>query len=355
MSMMIDLDRAKYPTETIRAEFMERILEQIKNLPGVESAALTLVVPTSGPGLAVFALDIEGAEKFGMDSKTVRTFSNVNPVSPDYLRTMGMPVIRGRDFTNQDRDGSPKVAIVSRKFVRTYLQGQDPVGKHIRINDDKDWMTIIAVVGDVYNYDFTSEIDTQIYVPHMQYRTGSTLSIPWGLAVRCSGDPMALAASARGILKKMDPDQAFYKMMPLEEQLTLLHNRRKANLVLIGVSSVFALALAFIGIYGVVSYNVSRRTQEIGIRMALGAQPRNIIHLIVKQSMMSVFAGLLLGLAGAFALTRYMTSLLFGVTATDPAVFAAIPVLVVVVALIASFFPSRRATRIESAFALRNE
>ena len=209
----------------------------------------------------------------------------------------------------------------------------------------------MATVGDVYGSDVREGLFPQIYVPYHQYAMDSG---SMGLVVRCS-DLVSLAASACSILKRMDPDQAFYDMAPLEEYFSQWHNRRRANLFLIGVSSALALALAFVGIYGVVSYHVGRRTQEIGIRMALGAQPRSIIRMMVMQSMMSAFAGLLFGLAGALALTRYIASLLFGVTTSDPAVFAMISILVVVVAYIASVLPSRRATGIELASALRNE
>jgi ABC-type antimicrobial peptide transport system permease subunit len=176
-----------------------------------------------------------------------------------------------------------------------------------------------------------------------------------GMVVRYSGDPAALAASARNILKKMDPDQALYQINSLEELLSRSLGRRRANLILIGASSVLALVLAFIGIYGVVSYHVSRRTHEIGVRMALGAQSHNIIRLIIKQTMTSALAGLLLGIAGAFMLNRYISNMLYKVTVTDPTISIAISILILFSAFIASFLPSRRATRIELSAALRSE
>ena len=229
------------------------------------------------------------------------------------------------------------------------------MGQRIREGNNKDWITIVGIVGNILMDGLAGKSYPQIFIPHLQFHQFNPLPFPMGLVIRGTGDPMALVPSARTILKNIDPEQAFYEIMPLEKRISRSLERFRANIILIGVSSVLALLLAFIGIYGVVSYVIGQRIPEFGVRMALGAQPLNVLRMILKQSLVNAVVGLLLGLAGAFILTRYISSMLYGVTTTDPEVFTVISFLVLAVALLAAYIPSRRATRIELSAALRNE
>jgi putative ABC transport system permease protein len=282
-------------------------------------------------------------------------------IGVDYFRILGIPLLQGRTFNDRDREGAPRVAVVNEEFVHRYLPGRDPIGLQVRMHDQDVSFTIVGIVGNIHQYLTQTRVSPQVYTHLAQ----EYLILPWpgftppsqsmNLVTRYSGDPAALLSSARAILHDMDPDQAIYNLTAMENLLTASYSQLRTVLILIGTSSILALLLAFIGIYGVVSYNIRRQTQEIGVRLALGAQPLNIMRMVLKQSVTSAVAGLLLGLAAAYALARYISSMLFEVTATDPLVFTAVPLLALIINLVAAYIPSRHAAKIDPSTALRNE
>jgi predicted permease len=367
LGMTIDLAPVKYPTPQARSVLLEPFLEQFRHIPGVQSVAFTKDFPT-GMGTSIDSLEIDGKDavfpKLNENNLTDPIASNYPveyQVGAGFFRTLGIPLLRGRAFTDRDSEGTPRVAVVNEEFVRRYVPDRDPIGLQIRLGEEKTSLTIVGIVGNIRQYLVQKRVSPQVYTHLAQ----EYYILPWpgytlpsqsmSLVTRYRGDPAALIASARSILHNLDPDQAVHNLTTMEDELASSYSRPRAGLILIGTSSILALLLAFIGIYGVVSYSVRRQTQEIGIRMALGAQPFQIIRRILKHSLASAIIGLMLGLGGAFALTRYISSMLFGVTTTDPVVFTAISCLVLFVTLIAAYIPSRKATRIELSTALRSE
>jgi putative ABC transport system permease protein len=253
------------------------------------------------------------------------------------------------------------LAVVNEEFVRRYVPSKDPIGLQVIFNEEETPRTIIGLVKSTYEYLTQQTLRPMIYTHFLEQYSKP----PWPgyappsqsmvLIAKHDGNTAELAGAARRILQQLDPDQVINKTATLDEMLSEDYRQQQSVLILIGTSSVLALVLAFIGIYGVVSYHVTRRIQEIGIRRALGAGSGKIIRLILGQSTLSSFVGLLIGLAAAFALTRYIASMLYGVTPRDPVVFISISVVAITVSIIAGYIPSRRATRIELSTALRDE
>jgi len=272
-------------------------------------------------------------------------------ISPDYLRAMGIPLLRGRGFNDQDGTDKPLVALINQTSANQIWAGEDPIGKRIRLGGPKDPLrTIVGVVGDVNHYGLDTPPDLQTYVPAAQWTDSNML-----LVVRSSTDPTTQINPVREVIREIDKDIPVYQVATMQELISSSVEQRRFTLLLLAVFSALALVLAAVGIYSVISFSVTQRTQEIGIRMALGARRFDVLRLIVFQGAPLVFGGVVIGLAGAFALTRLMDGLLFGVTATDPVTFVAVPVLLIVVGLAASLIPARRATRVDPMVALRYE
>jgi putative ABC transport system permease protein len=264
---------------------------------------------------------------------------------------MQSPLIAGRSFTEQDTEQSPQVVIINETMARKVFPGEDPLGKRITVwRDEKFMREIVGVVGDVKPSGLDAENEPQIYVPHAQD--------PWGvmsLVVRTKGEPTVLAGAVRSAVLALDKDQPVYDVKTMEDVVAASVASRRTPMLLFTVFAGVALLLAAVGIYGVISYSVTQRTHEIGIRMALGAQTTDVLKMIVRQGMALSLVGVLTGLLAAFALTRVMSGLLFGVSATDPVTFAAVSVLLAAVALLASYIPARRATKVDPMVALRYE
>ena len=283
-------------------------------------------------------------------------------ITPGYFDAMRIPLLRGRDITEHDVDGATRVAVVSRSMAERYWPGEDAVGKRIayagiRQGGRPDWIEIVGVVGDIKHRGLDIESKPEIYVPVYQplFTNRRTPPLSLYVAVRASGDPSALAAAARREVLAVDPEQPVANMKTMSERLAESVAERRFNMTLLGLFACVALLLACVGIYGVMSYAVARRTHEIGIRVALGAQARDVLRLVLGQGMWLALAGVAAGLAGALAATRVMASLLYGVSATDPLTFAGVSVLLTAAAALACVVPARRATRVDPMVALRYE
>jgi len=349
VTMQINLPPARYAEDYKQANFFGAVLERIGALPGVVSAGATTNLPFIGDSQS--DLTIEGRP----EAKTPKDalIASYDSVSPDYFRATGISIVKGRAFTEQDKKGALPVAIISETMAHRFFGNEDPLGKHIRRGDSEDnkpWLTIIGIAGDVRRYGLAERLRPEIYYPYMQQSQAAM-----ALVIRTAADPLSIAPAVRREVQAVDKDQPVYDIKTMDSLLAKSIASNRLAVWLLGLFAALALLLASIGIYGVIAYSVTQRTREIGIRMALGARPRDVLRLVVGQGMMLTLIGIGLGLVGAFALTRVMASLLFSVSPTDPVTFAAISALLVVVALLACYIPARRAAKVDPMVALRHE
>jgi len=272
--------------------------------------------------------------------------------TPDYFQTMGIPVQKGRGFTDQDKAGAPPVVIVNETLARKYWPNQDPIGKRIRFSgplETNPWIQVVGVVKDV-KHELNLPVTEDYYLPHAQDSWKSMV-----LVAKTKVDPMALAASIRQEIASLDKDQPIFDVRTMREVRSISLALYSFSSVMLSIFAGVALLLAAIGIYGVMSYAVTQRTQEIGIRMALGARVRDVLKLVVRNGMSLAVIGVIVGLAGAYALTRLLSSLLVGVAPTDLVTFSIVTFALLVVALLACYLPARRATKVDPLVALRYE
>jgi putative ABC transport system permease protein len=351
LTMQLDLSGPNYQKGSQLISFHDQLLDRVKALPGVEAAATTSSVPIAPDAeFARLGFAIEGQTPDPAD----RPVAFYNGVSPDYFRTMQIPVLRGRAFDEHDVRGSQGVAIVNETLARRYFPGEDPVGRRMTLNDDnpkeEDWATIIAVVKDTKPRELAGEPVAEMYMPYAQQPEPGM-----ALMLRTTGRPDAVAAAVRREVLALDPGQPVYSVRTLPAVMSEAVATPRFRTFLLGVFAALALVLAVVGIYGVMSYAVTQRTHEFGIRMALGAQGKDVLKLVVGHGMALALVGVLIGLAASFALTRVLAGLLYGVTPTDPVTFACVSLLLVAVALAACLIPARRAAKVDPMVALRYE
>jgi putative ABC transport system permease protein len=313
----------------------------------VESAAILFPNPING-GNASGTFTIEGQPS---TERTDRPFAALGSVSEDYFRTLRIPLLEGRTFIGGDRDPAPAVAIVNVTFARKYLAGRDPVGIRVRFGeDDDDWITIVGVVGDSRNAGLRNAPTPLLYLPYHQFPL-SFMSL-----VARSTAPSSLVASAiRSEVKRIDPEMPVDEITPLQEVLRSSVAEPRFRTLVLAAFAMMAIGLASVGVYGLMSYSVTQRTREIGIRVALGAQRRQVMLPVLREGMTLAIAGVAVGIAGSLAATQVLGKFLFGVTATDPLTYTLGAVLLLGVALLASYIPSRRALAVDPVTALRAE
>jgi len=343
LTMNIMLPPAKY-SDGRGAAFFQQTLERVRALPGVEAAATVFPLPLSG-GNAGTGFGIEGRP-----SPTDQTFNaGFRLISPDFFKTFRVPLVKGRLLAESDGAKTPLVVVINESLARIYFANEDPLGKRIT-PPGGDTRVIVGVVGDVKHSALDEEAKPEIYFPMAQ-----SPPIFMSLAVRASGDPMQMVAAVRGQVWAVDKDQPISDIETMERLMAKSVAPRRFNLLLLGVFALVGLALAGVGLYGVISYTVTQRTREIGVRMALGAQRVDVLRLVIREGMKLAFIGALLGLGGALALTRLLKTLLFGVSATDPLTFIVIAAVLIIVALLACWIPARRAASMDPLVSLRVE
>jgi putative ABC transport system permease protein len=348
LTMRVSLMPAKYPKGEPRVQLLRQGLERLKTLPGVESTGAVLSLPLGG-------------DTFNVDRGYIREGRPETPeeagnaaylaATPDYFRTLKIPLVSGRVFSDHDTEQTTKVVVVNETMARQLWPGESPIGRHIHIWRDEQFpREIVGVVGDAKRA-LDTEAGQQMYVPYAQDSGWGSMS----LVIRTSGEPAAMTAAVRNEIRTLEKGIPVYNVKTMNEALATSVGPRRTPMLLLSAFAAVALLLAMIGIYGVTAYYVTERTQEIGIRMALGAQMGDVMKLVLKGGMTLALVGIGVGLAGAFLLTRLMTTLLFGVKPTDWATFIAVSVCLLVTALLASYLPARRATKVDPLVALRYE
>ena len=351
LTLSVPLPGTRYKEGAQIASFYQQLIERLKALPGVEAVGAVSQLPLTG------AEEIDGFEVEGRPSpesgENVQT-ADFRVVSTDYFSTMKIPLVRGRYFTEQDTADAQGVIIIDETLARRYFPGEDPLGK--RINESgspnpRGYLTIVGIVGGIKHTSLDAEPKPAMYVSYLQS--------PWldmTLTVRAnSAGAENLAAAVRREVWALDKDQPVASVQTMQSLFAKAVAPQRFQMLLVGLFAAVALLLSVVGIYGVMAYSVTQRTHEIGIRMALGAQRSDVFKLLMGQGMAQALIGIIIGLAGAFALTRLMSSLLFGVSATDPLTFAGVALLLSAVALLACYIPARRAMKVDPMVALRYE
>jgi putative ABC transport system permease protein len=348
LTFAVILPQAKYTERPQRGEFFRQLLERVRALPGVEAAGATATLPLSGDNWGR-SLTVEGYPVLSVGQAPMIQHT---VVTPGYFHTLGIPLLMGRDFTERDSKDAEKVTIVDERLAREYWPNENPIGKRVRFGppeDNEPWHTVVGVVGAVRHARLDMEIRKSVYLPHLQIPVSGM-----SLVVQAK-NPASLVGALRGQIREMDPDLPVVDLMMMEEVVSQSVWQNRLYAILFSAFAVIALLLAAVGIYGVMSYSVTQRTQEIGIRMALGAQLKDVLQLVVTGGLVLSLIGVAVGIAGALALTRLLRTLLFGVTPTDAVTFIAVSLVLLFVALLACYIPARRATKVDPLVALRYE
>ena len=347
------LPRAKYKELPQRIGFYEQVLDRVEHLPGVISAGYSTSIPLIWKG-GTSGFFPEGIK----DPLPGMAYdANHREVTANYLQTMNIALREGRYFTDHDNEKSMPVAIINETMARQYWPGQNALGRRFKLGDPADnvpWIQIIGIVADVRQMGLDEPVKAEMYFPYQQ-QTQYDFYNPRDLAIRTSGDTTSLVAAVRQIVHEVDPDQPVSNVATMADVLGVEAAQRRMGMIMLVAFAGLALLLASLGIYGVLAYFVTQHTNEIGVRMAVGASPLNILALVLRKGMGLTLLGVGIGLAASFVLTRLMSSLLFGVKASDPITFVSVPLVLAVVALIACLIPARRAMKVDPMIALRYE
>jgi putative ABC transport system permease protein len=349
LTMNVSLPEIRYPGEAQMISFQKNAMDRITAIPGVHYAGAVFGLPLGG-FLIRGDFSIEGQPAPPPDvtpSKSV--------VTADYFRATGIRLMKGRTFNEHDNETAPRVAIIDESMARRFWPNQDPVGKRIKPGFSNDqWCTIVGVVGSVRQFSLAKQASAALYLPYAQ-APSAFLMRDITFAVRTSGEPLQMAEQARHAISAVDSELPVFDVATMQELVYQSMAEPRFNTVLLGIFAVLAFVLATVGIYGVMSYSVTQRTHEIGVRMALGAERVDVLRLVVGQGMRLALMGVVIGLGAALGLTRFLASFLFGIQPTDPMTFLAVSLLLAGVALAASYIPARRATKVDPMVALRYE
>ena len=338
----------RFNDNAVVRQYFADTVERLRALPGVESAAAASQIPLAG-----------NMDRYGFHAEgKIHSNPEEDPsaerycITPGFLETMRIPLLRGRDITAADNAKAPQVLLIGETTARRMWPGEDPIGKRVKLGGvDQPWWTVVGVTGDIRHLGLDAAPEMQMYVPHRQW------PFPDGLmtfVIRTAGDPAAMSSAAQQAIHSLDPTQPISRITPLENYIGLSVQGRRFALILIGAFAGIALALSMVGIYGVTAYSVGQRTREIGIRVALGAQRNELLGLLLRQGMVLVMCGVIAGVLASIALTRFLASLLFKVQPTDPLTFGGVALLLVAVSAAACFIPARRAMRVDPIVALRH-
>ena len=351
LTFNVSIAPAKYRSDTAAKQYWDRAIESVRAVPGVTDVGLSTVLPFSG-GWSTGSFSVEGYQPA---PGKPGPWGDQRTVTPGLFTTLRVPLLKGRNFTEQDGQSGPQVVIVDEEMAKRYWPNVDPIGKRITFNDTQrdsviQWMTVVGLVGHTKHEGLDAENRVQLYRPVRDQ--GFT---NMAFAVRTVGDPNRALPAVRAAIHAIDQDVPISNVSTMDANIATSMGQRKFAMMLLGLFAVMAVVLASIGIYGVMSYSVTQRAHEIGIRMALGAARRNVLGMVMRQGLLLVGAGVGIGVLGAFGLTRLITSQLFGVRPTDPTTFILVALTLVGVAVLATFVPAMRATRVDPVVALRDE
>jgi putative ABC transport system permease protein len=349
LTMVATLPQAKYENEEAALRFYNSALEELKSAPGIKAVGLATSLPFSEGG-NTDGFIVEGQEVPEGSNPSQTEQAEVQSVAPGTFQALGIPLLQGRDFQHTDNSNSPRVAIIDEPLARRYWPRGDAIDRRIETTGDREWMTIVGVVGGIKQVSLSEDKQPHIYMALAQAPAPRASFI-----ARTDGPPAASMPTFRGAIKRVDPDMPLYMVRSMTELIAqTLSTQRLTNILLTGFA-LLALVLAAVGIYSTMNVYVSSHTKEFGIRLALGAQPGRLRRTVLRRGMVLTGLGVVVGVVGALALTRTIESLLFEVSATDPLLFTAIPLLLVIVSLVACYTPARRATRVNPLVALRDE
>ncbi|HEY6392787.1 MAG TPA: ABC transporter permease [Bryobacteraceae bacterium] len=345
LSMRISLPPTKYPGRPQMIAFYHEAMAQLRTLPGVESVAISSALPVKGTRRSPMLIEGQPVVPIGE-----QPMLNIQAISPDYTKVLRVPLVRGREFTEHDGADAPPVVMVNQALVRRYWPNENPIGKRIYLGTTPQAAEVAGVLGDIKNENLMHETTPEVFVPFPQ--------LPWpslNLTIRTTRDPHNSISAVRRQISRIDKDQPVTNVQTLEELLDTASAQPRFTMLLLGIFASTALILAVVGIYGVIAYSVAQRTQELGIRLALGAAKSDILRLVLGHGLLLALSGVALGTIASVALTRVLSSMLYKTSATDPTIFSISAVLFLVAALIASYLPARRAMRIDPTDALRCE
>jgi predicted permease len=346
LTASVSLAAVRYDSDEKIDDFYRRLIERVRALPGVASVGGVTPLPLSDNNMA-FSFSVVGQPPPPPEQ---RQAASARVVTPDYFRAQGVPLRKGRVFNEADKAGAPNTIIVNEAFARRYLPGDEPLGQRLKLGINSIEGEIVGVVGDVRGMSLATPGTPEYYIPE-----AAVAFSDMSLVIRTTGDPASLTPALRQVVAEMDKDQPLYDVRTMDSLVARSVARQRFSMTLVGVFAVLAMLLSAVGIFSVMSFLVAQRTHEIGIRMALGARPGDILSMVVRHGIVLTLVGVAVGLAASFALTRLMSGLLYEVSATDPVVYGGITALLAAVALAACYIPARRATKVDPLIALRYE
>ncbi len=347
LTVELSLPSKKYPDMKTQTTFFQAVLERTKNLPGVEEVGGTSILPLTGSTSTIFSIEGKPAPP-----ENLLPWAGFCWVTPNYFRTMSIPLIKGRDFTDRDNENAPEVVVINEKMAKQNWPNSDPIGQRIKIRYGTGTFVreIVGIVGNIRHLGLDQDAQPEMYMPIYQNPENFMY-----LVARTKSNPMALAKVIQSEVASIDKDQPVANIKTMQNIFSSSVAPRRFSMLLITIFACLALVLSSAGLYSVISYSVAQRNHELGIRMAVGATSKDVLTLILGQGFKLVVSGTIIGLAGAFALTRLLQSMLFNVSTTDPVIFVAISFILICFALLASYIPARRATKVDPMVALRHD